>query len=70
MNKKAAEYPGVLWFQGMDWVLKAWKKNPKLTKRQIGVWYSWKADTKENNQPLSESYIKGLKQTFKRWKRK
>ena len=44
-----------------DLILKAWKKNPTATKRQIGVWQHWKVDDEENERPLSESEIQDLK---------
>lgn len=69
MKKKITDYPGVLYFQAVDIILKIWKKNPNLTKRQIGVWYSWKADTKENNLPLSLKEIKSYEETLKKFKR-
>lgn len=66
MKNKTAENPGILGAQAITFVLAKWKRNPNLTKRQIGVWSSWSEDTEENNQPLSKSEIKRMKKTLKR----
>lgn len=45
-------------------VLKKWNHNPKLTKKEIGVWSHWKDDKMENNFPLSEKEVVDLKEIF------
>ena len=42
-------------------VLSAWKKNPALSKREIGLWAHWSEETEDNNKPLSESEIARMK---------
>lgn len=44
-----------------DWVLRIWKKNPTMTRRQIGLDYSWKSDSLENDKPLTAEEVTGLK---------
>ena len=51
---------------GAHYVLKAWKRNPTATKREIGVWQHWKLDDEENERPLSESEIQDLKKFLRR----
>jgi hypothetical protein len=49
-----------------DLVLKAWKRNPAATKREIGVWSHWKQDDEENDQPLSEAEVQEMKKFLRR----
>lgn len=69
MKKKMAEYPGVLYFQAVDIILKKWRKNPDLTKREIGVYSNWKDNNEENNKQLSLKEIKSYEETLKKFKR-
>ncbi|HRR39329.1 MAG TPA: hypothetical protein P5570_01040 [Candidatus Paceibacterota bacterium] len=48
-------------------ILVAWKKNPSLTKRQIGVMHQWKEDTEENNKPLTKDEVEGMKSFLKKY---
>jgi hypothetical protein len=34
-------------------VLRKWKENPAITKREIGLSYTWMEDKPENDLPLS-----------------
>ena len=49
-----------------DLVLKAWKRNPSATKREIGVWAHWKQDDEENERPLSEAEVQEMKKFLRR----
>lgn len=51
--------------QSTYFILRAWKKNPLLTKRQIGVMHQWKDDTEENNKPLTQEEVEGMKSFLK-----
>jgi hypothetical protein len=46
--------------QGVYLVLKAWKNNPKLTKREIGFWY-YPQDDNQYDRPFNESDILSMK---------
>ena len=50
-----------------DCVLRTWKKNPKATKKEIGVWYHWQFDTPENNLPLSEEEVERMKKNLREY---
>lgn len=43
--------------QAASFVLKKWKDNPQLTKRQIGGWSHWTTDTPENDKPLTTEEV-------------
>jgi hypothetical protein len=48
-------------------VLKAWKKNPAATKREIGVWSHWKRECdEENERPLLEAEVEEMKKFLRR----
>lgn len=51
----------VFYYQAIDLILKSWAENPKLTKRQIGVWSHWKADDPENDKPSTPEEIQKYK---------
>jgi len=42
-------------------ILKAWKKNPKLHKKELPGWSSWKEDIPENNKPLTAEEVRFYK---------
>lgn len=42
-------------------VLRAWKENPLLTKRQIGVLSSWKDEDPENDLSLTQREVRAGK---------
>ena len=42
-------------------VLKTWKNNPKLTKREIGLAYDWRSSNLENDKPLTEKEVESKK---------
>jgi len=44
-----------------DLVLKAWKRNPAATKREIGLWAHWKEQREENDSPLSQEEVQKMK---------
>lgn len=46
--------------QGTYLTLKIWKKNPNLTKREIGIWY-YPASDKQYDKPFSEEEIELMK---------
>lgn len=46
-------------------VLRAWKRDPNLSKREIGVWSNWQNDNPGNELPLSETEVERMK-TFMR----
>ena len=48
--------------QGAYFVLRAWKNNPKLSKKQIGIFSHWKDDGPENERPLTEDEVERFKQ--------
>lgn len=52
--------------QATAMVLKKWRKNPKLTKREIGVWSHWSEDIPKNNLPLSSKEVKDYKDFLKK----
>jgi len=53
--------------QGLHFVLKRWKKNPSLSKREIIRSYGWKKDTDvKNNKPFSQKEIDRLKKELNR----
>lgn len=47
--------------QSTYFILKAWKKNPMLTKKQIGVMHQWKEGAEENNKPLMQGEVESSK---------
>jgi len=49
-------------------ILKKWRKNPKLTKREIGVWNAWQEDIPANNRPLTQKEVRGYKEFLKKCK--
>ena len=56
----------IIELQAMHLILKMHKQNPYITKREIGVWSSWKEDIPENNKPLSEREIERYKSYLKK----
>jgi hypothetical protein len=46
-------------------VLNAWKNNPKLSKREIGIWGHWKDENPENDKPISASEVERMKSFFR-----
>lgn len=53
------------YLQAISLVLKRWKENPKLTKRQIGVWSHWMTDDPENDKPLASEDVGRYKRILK-----
>lgn len=51
--------------QSAYFVLRAWKKNPKLSKREIGVFGQWTDDNPENEKPLTEKEVEGFKKLMR-----
>lgn len=47
--------------QSAYFVLRAWKKNPKATKQEIGVFHQWQEDEKANKKPLAKSEVERFK---------
>ena len=54
--------------QATAMILKKWRKNPKLTKREIGVWNAWQEDIPANNRPLTQKEVRGYKEFLKKCK--
>lgn len=53
--------------QGLHYVLKKWKENPSLSRREIVLSYGWEKDTDvENNKPFSQKDIERLKKELNR----
>ncbi|MGA8102766.1 MAG: hypothetical protein WB869_11455 [Candidatus Acidiferrales bacterium] len=42
-------------------VLRKWKENPAITKREIGFSHNWLEDKPENNLPLSQTEVEKMK---------
>jgi len=42
-------------------VLSQWKKNPSITKREIGVWHHWEGEDPEYDKPLTENEVERMK---------
>jgi len=49
-----------------DLVLKKWKDNPQLAKRQIGLWSHWKTEGPENDEPLTTEQVDHYKQVLRK----
>lgn len=47
--------------QGTYLTLKKWKENPKLTKREIGVWYYPENKDEKHDKPFTEVEIESMK---------
>lgn len=52
--------------QGINFILKAWKKNPKLSKREIGGWYYPENDNRSYDEPFTEQEIISMKSFLKK----
>lgn len=50
----------------ITFVLRAWKKDPNLSKREIGVWSHWKDESAQNELPLTESEVERMKSFMRR----
>ena len=55
----------VYYYQAIHFILKKGVKDPKLTKREIGVWSHWKTDDPENDKPLSQKEVEKYKKIIK-----
>lgn len=47
-------------------ILEAWKKDPNLSKREIGVWGHWQNENAQNELPLTESEVERMKSFMRR----
>jgi hypothetical protein len=48
----------------VELVLKKWKDNPQLTKRQFGAWSSWQT---QNDKPLTTEEVDHYKQFLRKY---
>jgi hypothetical protein len=46
--------------------LKKWKQNSAATRRQIDVWQHWKQEREDNDRPLTEIEVTGMKAFLQR----
>ncbi len=46
-------------------VLRAWKENPKSSKREIGVFSHWKDENPKNDKPLTEKEVEVFKKLLR-----
>ena len=47
--------------QATYFVLKRWNQNSAATKRQIGLWQHWTLGMEDNDRPLTEVEVTGMK---------
>ncbi len=47
-------------------VLEKWKRNPRASKMEIGVWSHWREPTEENHLPLSRADVLRMKRFLKK----
>lgn len=50
----------------LHWILKSWKENPKVTRKELGWVFSWQGDTPESNKPFTAKEIEGFKSGLRR----